>query len=175
MTTRPAGETGPAAGGSQSGTDSPDLVCGQGLGAVLDQVRHHTTLLLSQLSAPPRVIRMRAGEVAIDIEWDTAGIGLAGPIPCEQPACASEGTARRVLSAQAVGVFYRAPEPGGVPFVSMGDLVVIGQQVAIIEAMKLMIPVEADLSGRIIDVLKNDGEPVEYGEPLFVLAATEPT
>jgi acetyl-CoA carboxylase biotin carboxyl carrier protein len=174
MAPRPAPEADPAAGGSPNRPDSPRPMGGPELGTVLEQVRHHTTLLLSQLSAVPRLIRMRAGEVALDIEWDTAG-GLAGPLRGEQLACASENTAARVLSAHAVGVFYRAPEPGGVPFVSPGDLVVIGQQVAIIEAMKLMIPVEADLSGRIIDVLKDDGEPVEYGEPLFALAVTEHT
>jgi acetyl-CoA carboxylase biotin carboxyl carrier protein len=141
------------------------------LGTALDLVRHHTMLLLSQLSRPPRVVRMRGGDVAIDIEWDAAG---AGPVPGDQPAAASgEDSACRLLTAPTVGVFYRASEPGAEPFVGQGDLVVIGQQVAIIEAMKLMMPVEADISGRILDVLKDDGEPVEYGEPLFALAPAE--
>jgi acetyl-CoA carboxylase biotin carboxyl carrier protein len=73
------------------------------------------------------------------------------------------------LSAPAVGVFYRAPEPGAEPFVAEGDTVSAGQQVAIVEAMKLMIPVEADQPGRIAKVLKDNGEPVEYGERLFLL------
>jgi acetyl-CoA carboxylase biotin carboxyl carrier protein len=66
-------------------------------------------------------------------------------------------------------VFYRAPQPGAPAFVSEGDLVAPGQQVAIIEAMKLMIPVEADRVGRISAVLVSDGQPVEYGQPLFAL------
>ncbi|MGH3427261.1 MAG: acetyl-CoA carboxylase biotin carboxyl carrier protein, partial [Mycobacteriales bacterium] len=71
------------------------------------------------------------------------------------------------LTSPAVGVFYRAPEPGTAPFVSEGDTVVTGQQVGIIQAMKLMIPIEADQAGRVLDVLKSNGEPVEYGEKLF--------
>ncbi|MGH3770146.1 MAG: acetyl-CoA carboxylase biotin carboxyl carrier protein [Pseudonocardiaceae bacterium] len=150
-----------------------DPVPAHELGTVLDQVRHHTTLLLSALPHPPRVLRVRAGDVAIDIEWDAAETSPAGPTHPEQPAPASDGDTRRVLSAQAVGVFYRAPEPGAEPFVREGDMVAPGQQVAIIEAMKLMIPVEADLTGRVLEVLKSDGEPVEYGEPLFALAPAE--
>jgi len=68
-----------------------------------------------------------------------------------------------------VGVFYRAPQPGAAPFVTEGDYITLGQQVAIIEAMKLMIPVEADRTGRITSVLVPDGESVEYGQPLFAV------
>jgi acetyl-CoA carboxylase biotin carboxyl carrier protein len=174
MTPRPSGEAGSAAGGSEHRRDNPGLVTADELSTVLDQVRHNTALLLSQLSHPPRVVRMRAGEVAIDIEWADAGTGPPEPIHGDQPAAANEGNARRLLTAQAVGVFYRAPEPGAEPFVGEGDLVVVGQQVAIIEAMKLMIPVEADFRGRVVEVLKGDGEPVEYGEPLFALVPAEP-
>lgn len=173
MTQRPASEVGSVAGGSGNRNDSPASVTAQELGTVLDQVRHNIALLLSHLSHPPRVVRMRAGEVAIDIEWDTAGTGSAGPLHYDQSASVNDGDARRVLTAQAVGVFFRAPEPGADPFVGEGDMVVVGQQVAIIEAMKLMIPVEADLSGRVVEVLKDDGEPVEYGEPLFALVPAE--
>lgn len=142
-----------------------------GLGPVLDQVRHNTAELLSCLPHPPRALHVRAGEVAIDIEWPEprltdAALAAHTDLPAQPPA-----TPQRVLAAQAVGVFYRAPEPGAEPFVREGDTVLVGQQVAIIEAMKLMIPVEADLDGQIVEVLKQDGEPVEYGEPLFALAA----
>jgi acetyl-CoA carboxylase biotin carboxyl carrier protein len=77
------------------------------------------------------------------------------------------------VCAPSVGVFYRAPEPGAKPFVNEGDVIRPGQQVAIIEAMKLMLPVEAQRPGRVLEVLKADGAPVEYGEPLFVLARVE--
>jgi len=74
------------------------------------------------------------------------------------------------ITAPAVGVFYAAPEPGAAPFVRAGDVVIVGQQVAIVETMKLMIPVEADRVGRVAEVLKQNGEAVEYAEPLFTLA-----
>ena len=73
---------------------------------------------------------------------------------------------------QVVGMFYRSREPGAEPFVQPGDVVRPGQQVGIIEAMKLMIPVEADLDGQVLDALLADGTPVEYGDRLF---AVEPT
>jgi acetyl-CoA carboxylase biotin carboxyl carrier protein len=69
-----------------------------------------------------------------------------------------------------VGTFYRAPEPGSAPFVNEGDLVQVGQQIAIVEAMKLMLPIEADRAGRVTAILKADGEQVEYAEPLVSLA-----
>ncbi|WP_460402934.1 acetyl-CoA carboxylase biotin carboxyl carrier protein, partial [Actinophytocola sediminis] len=77
------------------------------------------------------------------------------------------------LNAATVGTFYRSPAPGAPPFVTEGDEVSPGQQVAIIEAMKLMLPVEAERGGRIAEVLVADGEGVEYGQPLFRLTAGE--
>jgi acetyl-CoA carboxylase biotin carboxyl carrier protein len=78
------------------------------------------------------------------------------------------------VTAPTVGVFYRSPEPGAPPFVSEGDVVAAGQQVAIIEAMKLMIPVEADRAGRVAAILCADADAVEYGQPLLVLAGAGP-
>jgi len=72
-----------------------------------------------------------------------------------------------------VGTFYRSPEPGAPPFVAEGDPVQSGQQLAIVEAMKMMLPVEAARDGRVTRILKTDGEPVEYGEPLMELAALD--
>jgi acetyl-CoA carboxylase biotin carboxyl carrier protein len=68
-----------------------------------------------------------------------------------------------------VGTFYRGPNPEAEPFVKLGDLVEAGQTICIIEAMKLMNEIEADISGEITRILVGNGEPVEYGEPLFAL------
>ncbi|WP_174186330.1 acetyl-CoA carboxylase biotin carboxyl carrier protein [Nocardia barduliensis] len=73
------------------------------------------------------------------------------------------------LTAETVGVFYRAPEPGAAPFVAEGDPVRAGQQVGIVEAMKLMIPVTATREGRVAEFLVENGEAVEHGAPLLVL------
>ncbi|MDJ0736362.1 MAG: acetyl-CoA carboxylase biotin carboxyl carrier protein [Nostocaceae cyanobacterium] len=66
-----------------------------------------------------------------------------------------------------VGTFYRAPAPGEVAFVEVGDRVRSGQTVCIIEAMKLMNEIEAEVSGQVIEILVQNGEPVEYGQALM--------
>jgi acetyl-CoA carboxylase biotin carboxyl carrier protein len=68
-----------------------------------------------------------------------------------------------------VGTFYEAPGPGALPFVKPGDQVAAGQVLCIIEAMKLMNEIEADASGEVVKVLVNNGQPVEYGQPLFAI------
>jgi acetyl-CoA carboxylase biotin carboxyl carrier protein len=66
-----------------------------------------------------------------------------------------------------VGTFYRAPAPGEAPFVEVGDRVRSGQTVCIIEAMKLMNEIEAEVSGQVMEILVQNGEPVEYDQPLM--------
>jgi len=66
-----------------------------------------------------------------------------------------------------VGTFYRAPAPGEAAFVEVGDRIRQGQTVCIIEAMKLMNEIEADVSGQVIEILVQNGEPVEYNQPLM--------
>ncbi|UOD50180.1 acetyl-CoA carboxylase biotin carboxyl carrier protein [Orrella daihaiensis] len=74
-----------------------------------------------------------------------------------------------VVKAPMVGTFYRAPSPGASPFVEVGQTVKEGQPLCIIEAMKLLNEIEADKSGVIKEVLVENGEPVEFGQPLFVI------
>lgn len=74
-----------------------------------------------------------------------------------------------VVNAPMVGTFYRAPNPGASPFVEVGQTVKEGDPVCIIEAMKLLNEIEADKSGVIQEILVENGEPVEYGQPLFVI------
>jgi acetyl-CoA carboxylase biotin carboxyl carrier protein len=66
-----------------------------------------------------------------------------------------------------VGTFYRSPAPDEGPFVEVGDRIRTGQTVCIIEAMKLMNEIEAEVSGQIVEILVENGEPVEYGQPLM--------
>jgi len=68
-----------------------------------------------------------------------------------------------------VGTFYRAPSPGAKPFVEVGDTVKVGQTVCIIEAMKLLNEIEADKDGVVKAILAENGQPVEYGEPLLAI------
>jgi acetyl-CoA carboxylase biotin carboxyl carrier protein len=144
-----------------------------GLDDVLNSVRQTAAELISSAPHPPSTLTVRAGAVAVELTWDaTAAPVVAGAatVPVAAPAAPEVG---EVLAASTVGVFYRSPSPGAATFVKEGDQVVPGQQVAIIEAMKLMLPVEADRPGRIVEVLVKDGASVEFGQPLFRLAPIE--
>ena len=68
-----------------------------------------------------------------------------------------------------VGTFYEAPSPGSPPFVKVGDSVEAGQILCIVEAMKLMNEIESDVAGEILKKLVSNGQPVEYGQPLFAI------
>lgn len=72
-----------------------------------------------------------------------------------------------------VGTFYRSPAPDAKPYVEAGDIVKKGQIICIVEAMKLMNEIEADVNGKIVAILVENGHPVEYGEPLFKIEPTE--
>ena len=84
-----------------------------------------------------------------------------------EPAAGQEG---HVVKAPMVGTFYRSPSPDAKAFVELGQAVKEGDTICIIEAMKLMNEIEADASGTIKAILVENGQPVEYGQPLFILA-----
>ena len=100
----------------------------------------------------------------------------AGPAPVAAavPAAAAPATPPAVqghqVKAPMVGTFYRAPNPSSPAFVEVGQSVKEGDPLCIIEAMKLLNEIEADKSGVIKEILVESGEPVEYGQPLFVIA-----
>jgi acetyl-CoA carboxylase biotin carboxyl carrier protein len=163
----------------------------------LEQLRDALVHVLAALPRPPSRLHIRVADVGLDIRWDgspyrpepypeqaeaisaawsvgpadvraaepgpfsagplTAGPALSGPEPAPEAA----------LVSPSVGVFYQASAPGADPFVTVGTEVEIGQQIGIVEAMKLMIPILAERAGTITGVLKADGSPVEYAEPLF--------
>jgi acetyl-CoA carboxylase biotin carboxyl carrier protein len=136
-------------------------------------VRQAAAELLAQSPHPPSTLSVRAGSVAVELTWDiSTAPAPATPAEATAPAPAA-ATGADVLTASTVGVFYRSPSPGAAPFVKEGDHVVVGQQVAIIEAMKLMLPVEADRPGKVTEVLVKDGASVEFGQPLFRITAIE--
>ena len=92
--------------------------------------------------------------------------GATPAAPAAAPAAASKG--KQVLS-PFVGTFYRSASPGGEPYAKEGQVVKVGDALCIVEAMKLMNEIEAEFGGRIIQVLVENGQPVEFGEPLFVV------
>lgn len=92
----------------------------------------------------------------------------SAPVASAPAAAADE----HIIKSPIVGTFYAGPSPDAGPFVRVGDVVDAGQTVCIIEAMKLMNEIEADISGEIARVMVENGQPVEYGEPLFALRPT---
>ncbi len=76
---------------------------------------------------------------------------------------------RKLIKAPMVGTFYLRPSPTADPYVEVGKTIQKGDTVCIIEAMKLMNEIESDISGKVVEVLVNDGDPVEYGMPLFAI------
>jgi acetyl-CoA carboxylase biotin carboxyl carrier protein len=96
----------------------------------------------------------------------SAPVGSTGPTttPTAEPA---EDADLYVVKSPIVGTFYEAPSPGSPPFVKPGDHVDAGQPLCIIEAMKLMNEIEAEVAGEIVKRFANNGQPVEYGQPLF--------
>jgi len=79
-----------------------------------------------------------------------------------------EPTGHQVKSPM-VGTFYRAAAPGAAPFVSVGDSISAGATICIIEAMKMLNQIEADFSGKVTAILAENGQPIEFGQPLFII------
>ena len=83
----------------------------------------------------------------------------------EPPAARDEN----LVTAPMVGTFYASPTPGAKPFVEVGQEVRVGQVLCIIEAMKMMNQIESDKSGKVTAIMATNGDPVEFGQPLFVI------
>ncbi|MBV9075013.1 MAG: acetyl-CoA carboxylase biotin carboxyl carrier protein [Acidobacteria bacterium] len=102
---------------------------------------------------------------------------LPAPVPSQAESAVPSASATRpgaaadeglhIVKSPIVGTFYESPSPGSPPFVKPGDTVETGQVLCIIEAMKLMNEIEADVSGEVVKRLVNNGQPVEYGQGLF--------
>ncbi|MCA2219214.1 acetyl-CoA carboxylase biotin carboxyl carrier protein [Jidongwangia harbinensis] len=138
----------------------------------LDDVGRRLSRLVSALPGPVRRIRLQQGDVVVDVEWPGEVTTVASAAAAPPPVAAADPaeTEAHYVCAALVATFYRAPKPGADPFVRTGDTVVAGQQIAILEAMKMMMPVTADVAGEVTRVLVEDGAPVEYGQRLFAIA-----
>jgi acetyl-CoA carboxylase biotin carboxyl carrier protein len=95
-----------------------------------------------------------------------ARTAVAAPEPVSVPVETSDA-GLHIVKAPLVGTFYGSPAPGAEPFVSPGDHVSKGQVIGIVEAMKLMNEIESDAAGEIVKCLVSNGQPVEYGQPLY--------
>ena len=126
-------------------------------------------------------IEIHEGEESVRISrnnQNAAPITVAAPATVAPPAPAAPATSDSVAPAPVtghqvtspiVGTFYRSPSPSAKPFVEVGQSVNSGDTLCIIEAMKIMNQIEADKSGVVKEILSANGEPVEYGQPLFTI------
>jgi len=128
-------------------------------------------------------LEITEGEERVRISRGGPGVPQAAPVqvhtlpPAEAPAAsaapaATEGEAApegHVIRSPMVGTFYRSSAPGSKAFVEVGQAVKAGDTLCIIEAMKLLNEIEADQDGTVKAILMENGQPVEYGEPLFIL------
>jgi len=157
----------------------------------------HTVELLGAAPTPLRHIRVHIGDIGVELGWaaDRPPGGALGGAPVREgrrdkdPACADPAGADQpgvrpqqedagsadqepdIVCAPTVGAFYRRAEPDADPFVELNDIIEAGQQLGILEAMKLMNPILAEFPGRVVAILAEDGESVEYGQPLFAVAS----
>jgi acetyl-CoA carboxylase biotin carboxyl carrier protein len=112
----------------------------------------------------PPAVTMAAPTPALAIPAQAAAVPVPSDVPAEE-----QLPAGHIVTSPMVGTFYQAPSPGSKPFVDVGQRVQTGDTVCIIEAMKILNQIEADHSGVIGAILVENGQPVEYGQPLFVI------
>jgi acetyl-CoA carboxylase biotin carboxyl carrier protein len=138
-------------------SDDFELVVRKGTTAS-DRTSSQRTAEVEIVTAPP-IAAPAAPPAAATV---TAAATAAAPVP------APSATDRTVtITSPMVGTFYRAPAPDEPPFVEVGDRIRSGQTVCIIEAMKLMNELEAEVSGEIVEILVENGDPIEYGQVLM--------
>lgn len=133
-------------------------------------------LEISEGEESVRISRNGTAPVAAPVQYAAAPTPVAAPAPAAAPAApAAEAAApaeaaagHKVLSPM-VGTFYRAPGPDAKPFVEVGQSVSAGETICIVEAMKMMNQIEADKSGVVTAILVEDGNPVEFDQPLIVI------
>jgi acetyl-CoA carboxylase biotin carboxyl carrier protein len=119
-----------------------------------------------------RIIAVHAAPTAVAPAEIISQPAAAVP-PGSKPPVAARETAPEeglhIVKSPIVGTFYESPSPGSPPFVKVGDTVEAGQILCIVEAMKLMNEIEADAAGEIVKMLAKNGQPIEYGQELFVI------
>jgi len=91
------------------------------------------------------------------------------PAAASAPATPAPEEGLHTVKSPIVGTFYEAPSPGAPPFAKVGDVVEVGQVLCIVEAMKLLNEIESDVAGEVVKKLASNGQPIEYGQELFVI------
>ncbi len=131
-------------------------------------------LEITEADGKVRIVKAGAQPVVVQTVAAAPVLAPAAPVAAAAPAAAPAAAEApvetgHVVKSPMVGTFYRASSPGAKAFAEVGDQVKAGQAVCIIEAMKIMNEIEADQDGTITKILVDNGQPVEYGQPLFVI------
>lgn len=129
-----------------------------------------TDIVEFELEGPDGKVRLKRGSAYAVCE----PVHFAAPAPTEAPKEAKKEDVApakadnvKVITSPMVGTFYRSPSPEAPSFIEVGSVVKQSQTLCIIEAMKLMNEVESEFGGKVVSILVENGQPVEYGEPLF--------
>jgi acetyl-CoA carboxylase biotin carboxyl carrier protein len=125
------------------------------------RISRHPTGVVHTIAAPAAQYAAPAAPAAAAPTLGAPATAAAAPAPAHSPDSA--------VTAPMVGTFYSAPAPGAKPFVEIGSEVKPGDVLCIIEAMKMMNQIECDKAGRIVSVLAKNGDPVEFGQTLFII------
>jgi acetyl-CoA carboxylase biotin carboxyl carrier protein len=121
-----------------------------------------------RISRYPQGMTVAQAPVMAPMQAASAAPAAAPAQPAPAPTSPSPA-ADNSITAPMVGTYYSAPAPGAKSFVQIGDEIKVGQVLCIIEAMKMMNQIESEKEGRIVSILARNGEPVEFGQPLFVI------
>jgi acetyl-CoA carboxylase biotin carboxyl carrier protein len=141
-----------------------DLVAESGI-AELEVTEGEDKVRIAKFSPAP--VAPTAPTTLVATPMPPAGVAPAVPAVAA-PAAAPEPTGH-VVKSPMVGTFYRSPSPGAAAFVELGQTVKPGDTLCIIEAMKLLNEIEAEVGGAVKEILVENGQPVEYGQPLFII------
>jgi acetyl-CoA carboxylase biotin carboxyl carrier protein len=139
-----------------------DLVQESGIGEIEITEGEEKVRISRQAAAPPMLFSTSGMQ-------PMAMAGTAGAASAPAPAPPAPEPKGHALKSPMVGTFYRAPSPGAPSFVEVGQSVSKGQTLCIIEAMKLLNEIESDVAGTVKAILVENGQPVEYGQPLFLI------
>ncbi|WP_432482227.1 acetyl-CoA carboxylase biotin carboxyl carrier protein [Kineococcus esterisolvens] len=178
---------GTSASGNRAGTNGTTGTGGVGAAVEVHSVEVHQDVvqeltdqavsLSRSLHGPLRRIALSRGQVTVEVDWQDVGVPTpvaahptgspAGAPAADVPVAAPAGDEHlHTVRAPLVGTFYAAPSPDEAPFVSIGDTVSVGQVLGIVEAMKLLNSIVSDVTGRVVEVLVENGSPVEFDQPL---------
>ena len=128
-------------------------------------------LEISEGEESVRIARFAQGAnvVAQGVQQPMQALAPAAQATAPARSAAAEPSDENMVTAPMVGTFYASPAPGAKSFVEVGQEVRVGQVLCIIEAMKMMNQIESERAGRVVAVLAKNGEPVEFGQPLFAI------